>query len=84
MNGSGRTPMHLWVVGALATLWNAFGAFDYVMTQTHNEKYLANFTDPQRAYFDSFPRLDGGRPGRSASGACLVGAAAARARAATR
>ena len=50
-----RTPVHLWVVGALATLWNAFGAFDYVMTQTKNEAYLANFTDPQRVYFDSFP-----------------------------
>ena len=55
MNGSDRTPMHLWIVGALATLWNAFGAFDYVMTQTRNEKYLAHFTDPQRAYFDTFP-----------------------------
>lgn len=51
----GRTPAHLWIVGALATLWNAFGGFDYVMTQTRNEQYLANFTDPQRVYFDSFP-----------------------------
>ena len=25
------------------------------MTQTRNEAYLANFTDPQRAYFESFP-----------------------------
>jgi len=55
MNGSGRTPLHLWFVGGLATLWNAMGAFDYVMTQTRNEAYLANFTDPQRIYFDSFP-----------------------------
>lgn len=36
-------------------LWNGFGAFDYLMTQTHNTAYLAHFTDPQRAYFDSFP-----------------------------
>jgi len=55
MDDTVRTPMHLWIVGALATLWNAFGAFDYIMTQTRNENYLANFTDPQRAYFDSFP-----------------------------
>jgi hypothetical protein len=55
MNDQVRTPLHLWIVGALATVWNAFGAFDYIMTQTHNEAYLANFTDPQRAYFDSFP-----------------------------
>lgn len=51
----GRTPMHLWIVAVLATIWNAFGGFDYVMTQTRNEQYLAHFTDPQRAYFDSFP-----------------------------
>ena len=50
-----RTPMHLWIVGILATVWNAFGCFDYLMTQTRNEDYLAHFTDPQRAYFDSFP-----------------------------
>jgi len=50
-----RTPVHLWIVGALATSWNALGCFDYVMTQTRNEAYLANFTDPQRVYFESFP-----------------------------
>jgi peptidoglycan/LPS O-acetylase OafA/YrhL len=51
----GRTPLHLWIVAVLATIWNAFGCFDYLMTQTRNEQYLANFTDPQRVYFDSFP-----------------------------
>jgi hypothetical protein len=55
MDGSTRTPMHLWIVGALATIWNAFGCFDYLMTQTRNAHYLANFTDPQRVYFESFP-----------------------------
>ena len=55
MDGSTRTPVHLWVVGVLATVWNAFGCFDYLMTQTRNAAYLANFTDPQRVYFDSFP-----------------------------
>lgn len=55
MESSGKTPVHLWIVGILATLWNAFGAFDYLMTQTRNEAYLAGFTDPQRVYFDSFP-----------------------------
>lgn len=52
---NGRTPLHLWVVGVLATVWNAFGAYDYIMTQTRNEAYLAYFTDPQRVYFESFP-----------------------------
>jgi hypothetical protein len=51
----GRTPRHLWIVGALATLWNALGCVDYLMTQTQNEAWLARYTDPMRAYFDSFP-----------------------------
>lgn len=55
MDGSTRTALHLWIVGAAATLWNAFGCFDYLMTQTRNAQYLANFTDPQRVYFESFP-----------------------------
>jgi hypothetical protein len=50
-----RTPAHVWIVGVLATLWNSFGAFDYVMTQTANEAYLAQFTAEERAFFDSFP-----------------------------
>lgn len=50
-----RTPLHLWIVAILATIWNGFGAFDYLMTQTRNADYLAHFTDPQRAYFESFP-----------------------------
>ena len=55
MNDSARTPVHLWIVGVLATVWNAFGCFDYVMTQTENAQYLAQFTDAQRDYFQSFP-----------------------------
>lgn len=50
-----RTPAHVWIVGVLATLWNAFGAFDYIMTQTGNEAYLAQFSAEERAFFDSFP-----------------------------
>jgi len=30
------TPTHLWVVGILSLLWNAFGAADYTMTETGN------------------------------------------------
>lgn len=52
-----RRPVHLWLVGTLSLLWNAFGAFDYVMTKTHNAAYLAGFTVEQRAYFDSFPTV---------------------------
>jgi hypothetical protein len=55
MNDSAKAPVHLWIIGVLATVWNAFGCFDYVMTQTGNAEYLAQFTDAQRDYFQSFP-----------------------------
>ena len=35
-----RTPIHLWIVGALSLFWNCFGAYDYLMTRTHNMEYL--------------------------------------------
>jgi hypothetical protein len=49
--------MHLWIVGGLSTLWNAYGCYDYLMTQTRNQAYLAQFTEAQRAYVESFPAL---------------------------
>ena len=50
-----KTPWLLWAVGAVALLWNGYGGYDYVMTQTNNAAYLAQFTAEQRAYFDNFP-----------------------------
>ena len=50
-----RTPWHLWVVGGLSLVWNAFGAFDYLMTQTQNEAYMAAFTPEQLAFFYGVP-----------------------------
>ena len=50
-----RTPWHLWLVGVLGLLWNAVGAFDYVMTETGNEAYMAQFTPEQLEYFYAFP-----------------------------
>jgi hypothetical protein len=55
MNSAAKTPLHLWIVGGLATVWNAFGCYDYVMTETRNEAYLSMATAAQRAYFESFP-----------------------------
>lgn len=52
---AGRAPLHLWIVGVAAALWNGFGAFDYLMIQTGNPAYLARFSDAHRAYFESFP-----------------------------
>jgi len=28
-----RTPVHLWIIGVLALLWNMMGAFDYLATK---------------------------------------------------
>jgi hypothetical protein len=53
--GGARAPRHLWVVGVLSLLWNAFGATDYILTKTHNEAYLSQFTPEQLAYFTTFP-----------------------------
>ena len=50
-----KTPWHLWVVGAVSLVWNAFGAMDYTMTKMGNAEDLAAFTPEQHAYFTSFP-----------------------------
>ena len=60
MEQSTRTPVHLWIVGALSLLWNAFGGYDYTMTRTRGADYLKEMmpgTDPNTmmAYIDAFP-----------------------------
>lgn len=55
MEETSKAPIGFWIISGLSLLWNAFGAFDYTMTQTKNAQYLAAFTPEQRAYFDSFP-----------------------------
>lgn len=50
-----RTPIHLWIVGALSLLWNFVGIFDYLATQLELEFYLSQFTPEQLEYFQSFP-----------------------------
>jgi hypothetical protein len=49
------TPMHLWVVGVVSLLWNATGAWDYVMTKTQNVNYMSGFTPEQLDFLNSFP-----------------------------
>lgn len=51
----GRTPAHLWIIGILALLWNAFGCYDYLMTETANQAYLAQYPADALAYFESLP-----------------------------
>lgn len=52
---TGKAPWHLWVVGVFAVLWDAMGAYDYLMTQTQNESYMAAFTPEQLEFFYGFP-----------------------------
>jgi hypothetical protein len=52
---SARAPAHLWIVGVLALLWNAFGCYDYLMTNLHNPAYLSAFPADQLAYLNSLP-----------------------------
>ena len=57
---SSRTPIHLWIVGVLATLWNAFGAYDYIMTRTNGAAYLSDMMPGvdgagYMAYINPFP-----------------------------
>lgn len=54
---AGRTPWHLWLVGVLALLWNGFGAYDYLMTNTQGAGYMAGMgmTQAQIDYFLAMP-----------------------------
>jgi predicted membrane protein len=50
-----KTPWHLWVVGVLALVWNAGGAYDYLMMKLENEAYLAQIPPEHLAYYLSYP-----------------------------
>ena len=50
-----KTPLHLWVVAVLSILWNAGGAYDYVMTQFRNIAYLEMLTPEQLLYIVNAP-----------------------------
>jgi hypothetical protein len=55
-----RTPAHLWIVGILATLWNAFGAYDYLKTRARDTAYLESMmpgvdANDFLAYIDAYP-----------------------------
>lgn len=51
------TPMHLWVVGILSLLWNAFGACDYTMTELGNLAWfeMMGLGPAELAWTQSFP-----------------------------
>ncbi|MEJ2402277.1 MAG: hypothetical protein P8Y52_12925 [Xanthomonadales bacterium] len=49
------TPWHLWVIGIIALLWNAVGAFDYLATKLQYEAYMSAFSQEQLDYFYGLP-----------------------------
>lgn len=53
--GRVRTPVHLWIVGVLALLWNVMGTFDYLATELKLDFYMSQFSEEQLAYFSGFP-----------------------------
>jgi hypothetical protein len=52
-----RTPWHFWVIAVVALLWNGFGAYDYIMSQTAGDAYLTSMgmTAPQIDYLKAMP-----------------------------
>jgi hypothetical protein len=52
-----KTPWHLWLVGVIAVLFNAIGAFDHVMSMVQGERYMASvgMTPAQIAHYRQLP-----------------------------
>ena len=55
-----RTPIHIWIVGILALLWNGFGCYDYFMTRTSGAAYIDSMMHTDQgsaimAYINGFP-----------------------------
>lgn len=55
-----KPPIHLWIFGGLALLWNCIGPIDYTMTRLHNDAWIKMGmpnVDPQVVYswIDSMP-----------------------------
>jgi hypothetical protein len=52
-----KPPWHLWIVGLVGVLWNAYGAYDYVMSKTQGEAYFQSLgmTEGQIAHYNAMP-----------------------------
>lgn len=44
---SPHIPISYWIIAVSGLLWNAFGAYDYLMTRAENADYLGQMGDPQ-------------------------------------
>jgi hypothetical protein len=50
-----KTPWHLWVVGAISLLINAFPVADFTLTNMQNEFWLSPLTAAQRSFILGAP-----------------------------
>ena len=55
MNIPVKTPWHLWVVGAVSLLINAFPVADFTLTNMQNEFWLSPLTAAQRSFILGAP-----------------------------
>jgi hypothetical protein len=50
-----RAPWHVWAVGVLSLLWNAFGCYIYAMTMMRDPAMMAQTPPEVRAMMDTAP-----------------------------
>lgn len=50
-----KAPMHLWAVGIVSLLWNAFGCFIYTMTMMRDPATMAAASPEMRAAIEASP-----------------------------
>ena len=55
MSNAVKTPWHLWVVGAVSLLINAFPVADFTLTNLQNEFWLSPLNDAQRSFILDAP-----------------------------
>ena len=55
VGGRVQAHWHLWAVGIVSLCWNGFGAYDYLMTVTHDGNWLASVPPAAMAIVDAFP-----------------------------
>lgn len=50
-----KTPVHLWIVGLISLLWNAFGATDFLMTNIRDPSWMAQLPPEVVQQVDAYP-----------------------------
>jgi hypothetical protein len=55
MDDTAKPRWHFWVFALLGLLWNAFGAYDFLMTNMRDAAYLAQFPAEMMQWVDAVP-----------------------------